>query len=287
MLQKQLIFLSRNDRNHSFIKGQTIIIAPRNTQSLKPDMHDKQNKPNHPESQENHLVRKAIAGDARAFAHLCEKYRLRVWRVAASVTRSNADADDLAQESFVRAFGAIRNYRPEASFEAWLCRIALHAAQDYQKSAWRRRVLFWGTVGQGNDDQTCEVRPAVGSVITPHQEAERREIRRRVRAAVAELKSREAIPIWLIYFEEFTLAEVARLEGEPESTVRSRVRAGLKRLEKKLGDLRVYMEPDEEKCSEGSSASEATKKAMGDCPASDQHSPPLGSEMKGRAATCP
>ena len=228
-------------------------------------------------------MRQAIAGDAGAFAQLCEKYRLRVWRVAASVTRSHADADDLAQEAFVRAFGAIRNYRPEASFEAWLCRIALHAAQDYQKSAWRRRVMFWGTSGQGNEgnnDLVRDLRPAVDSVITPHQEAERREIRQRVRAAVAELKSREAIPIWLIYFEEFTLAEVARLEGEPESTVRSRVRAGLKRLEKKLGDLRIYILPDEEKCPEERPSSEAVKKTESDNSALDL-------EMKGRIATCP
>ncbi len=245
-----------------------------------------QDKSNH-ESQEASLVRQAIAGDARAFARLCEKYRLRVWRVAASVTRSNADADDLAQEAFVRAFGAIRNYRPEASFEAWLCRIALHAAQDYQKSAWRRRVLFWGTEGHEAQAGIVTVRPACDSVITPHEEAERREIRRRVRAAVAELKSREAIPIWLIYFEEFTLAEVARLEGEPESTVRSRVRAGLKRLEKKLGDLRVYIQPDDEKCHEENLSSEATQMAADNCSALDQHLPALGSEMKGRAATCP
>ena len=242
-----------------------------------------QDKPNHHECQESSLVHQAIAGDARAFARLCEKYRLRVWRVAASVTKSPADADDLAQEAFVRAFGAIRNYRPEASFEAWLCRIALHAAQDYQKSAWRRRVLFWGTVSQenlGHNDPACDIRPAADSIVTPHQEAERREIRQRVRAAVAELKSREAIPIWLIYFEEFTLAEVARLEGEPESTVRSRVRVGLKRLEKKLGDLRVYLEPDEEKCPEERPSPEAANKTQNDCPSLDL-------EMKGRIATCP
>jgi RNA polymerase sigma-70 factor (ECF subfamily) len=247
-------------------------------------MHDR---PNHNESQESCLVRQAVGGDARAFAELCEKYRLRVWRVAASVTRSNADADDLAQEAFVRAFGAVKNYRPEASFEAWLCRIALNAAQDYQKSAWRRKVLFWGTVREGREGSTFAVDPSADQIVSPHQETERRELRRRVRAAVAELKPREAIPIWMIYFEEFTLAEVARLESEPESTVRSRVRSGLKKLERKLGDLRVFIQPEENPCPEESQSVEAPRPSETNFQLLDQRPQAVGLEMKGRVATCP
>jgi len=201
--------------------------------------------------EERQLVERAVAGDVRAFAELCERHRKRVWRVAASVTKSDADADDLAQEAFVRAFGAVRTYRPEASFAAWLCRIALNAAHDYQKSAWRRRVFFWSaapmdTSGTGEESPAGSSAWLAGAETTPHREVERRELQRRVRAAVAQLKPTEATPIWMIYFEEFTLAEVARLEGEPESTVRSRVRAGLKRLEKMLGDLSPLALSEEE-----------------------------------------
>jgi RNA polymerase sigma-70 factor (ECF subfamily) len=208
--------------------------------------------------QERHLVERAVAGDARAFAELCERHRKRVWRVAASVTRSDADADDLAQEAFVRAFGAVRSYRPDASFAAWLCRIALNAAHDHQKSAWKRRVQFWSSVvstsrasGRLGDEwpdhlpRTSDVASGPGE-LTPHREMERRELRRRVRAAVAQLKPSEATPIWMIYFEEFTLAEVARLERQPESTIRSRVKAGLRRLEIVLGDLRDVIDGSDE-----------------------------------------
>src|SRR5579871_5986063 len=86
------------------------------------------------------LVRKAQAGDAQSFATLCDRYRKRVWRIVASVARG-PDVDDLAQEAIVRAFCAIRSYRAEACFEAWLCRIALNLAHDYQRSAWKRRVI--------------------------------------------------------------------------------------------------------------------------------------------------
>jgi len=192
-------------------------------------------------AEEQSLLARARRGDSSAFAHLCEKYRQRVWRVVATVTRGGADTDDLAQEAIVRAWCAFGSYRGEASFESWLCRIALNAAHDYYRSAWRRRVFLWDRRSSGSDENNndssdwSEREPALSP--SPHSEAERREVQQRIRTAVATLNARERVPIWLIYFEEFSLAEVARLEKIPESTVRSRVRAGLKRLERVLGDL--------------------------------------------------
>ena len=187
------------------------------------------------DNQESRLLTRARTGDADAFAALCEIYRRRVWRVVSTVTRNSFEAEDLAQEAIVRAWTAFRNYRGEAAFETWLCRIALNAAHDHQRSAWKRRVwLFSGRPHTNGAEPTAlpgEILPG------PHGEAERREAQRRVRAAVANLKETERVPIWLIYFEEFSLAEVARLEGIAESTIRSRVKAGLKRLERVLNDL--------------------------------------------------
>lgn len=200
-------------------------------------------------NEEGTLIRRAREGDPVAFADLCERYRRRVWRVVASVTRGGADTDDLAQEAILRAFRSLASFRGESSFEAWLCRIALNAAHDHQKSAWRRRVLFWGHAGATDDDPAAASIAALAerssresgatTAADPHDETERRDVQRRIREAVASLGTKERVPIWLIYFEEFSLAEVARLEGIPESTVRSRVKVGLKRLEKNLGDLRL------------------------------------------------
>lgn len=206
---------------------------------------------------ESGLLSQAQRGDSRAFATLCERYRKRVWRVVASVTRGGADTEDLAQEAMIRAYAALRTYRADASFEAWLCRIALNAAHDYQRSAWRRRVMLWDFGAWSRETPPTRSRersaspgetgePTAGKASDPQEEAERREVQRRVREAVARLGEKERAPIWLIYFEEFSLAEVARLEGIPESTVRSRVKAGLKRLECFLSDLNLSVDGDEE-----------------------------------------
>jgi RNA polymerase sigma-70 factor (ECF subfamily) len=204
---------------------------------------------------EDGLLGRARRGDSSAFAALCEKHRHRVWRVVATVTKGGADTDDLAQDAIVRAWTALNTYRGEASFEGWLCRIALNAAHDYHRSAWKRRVFLWdrtADMGTGSrSEHEAGISPtrsdsgqdASLTAPSPHVEAERRETQRRIRSAVAALSEKERVPIWLIYFEEFSLAEVARLEGVPESTVRSRVKVGLTRLQRQLKDL-ALPEPD-------------------------------------------
>jgi RNA polymerase sigma-70 factor (ECF subfamily) len=177
---------------------------------------------------EKELTARAMAGDQNAFATLCERSRSRVWRIVSSVA-PGPDREDLAQEAIVRAWCAVRTYRAEASFEAWLCRIALNAAHDYQKSAWRRRIRFW----------QAEQAPETSTTEPLERLVERREAQRRVRQAVAALPRPQRVPIWLHFFEEFSLAEVARLERTAESTVRSRVQAGMRRLAHELQDLQL------------------------------------------------
>lgn len=174
------------------------------------------------------LVDRTLAGDAEAFVELCERHKSRIWRIATSVARG-ADAEDLAQDVVVRAYRALRTYQGHAPFAAWLCRIAVNAAYDYQRSAWQRKVLLFDHVG--NEEETTE---------SLEGEVERREVQRRVRSAVATLPDPQRIPIWLVYFEGFSIVEVARLEGAPEATVRSRMRAGLRRLSLSLEDLMPY-----------------------------------------------
>ena len=128
----------------------------------------------HEEHPDAELVNRAKAGDASAFASLCERHRNRVWRIVASVARG-PDVEDLAQEAVVRAYRSFHTYTGEASFAAWLCRIALNAAHDHQKSAWRRRVTLF-------ERHPEEHQPAPESL---EGAVERRELQRRVRQVPA------------------------------------------------------------------------------------------------------
>ena len=133
---------------------------------------------------ENELLNRARKGDTEAFAQLCEAHRGRIWRTVSSVVRRKADAEDLAQETLIKAWQAMGSYRGEASLGSWLTRIALNTAHDHQKSAWMRRVCFW------KDDRPDE---PDGALPIPEQ-AERQEQQRRVRTAVARLGEKERTP---------------------------------------------------------------------------------------------
>lgn len=173
---------------------------------------------------ERHLVRRAQAGDHDAFVTLCDRYRQRLWRVVASVT-DGSETEDLAQEAIIRAFNSIRGFRGASSFESWLCRIALNAAHDWQKSAWKRRVQVGDWIN---------VEPVAAN--SSGSDLDTRLMHKSVRQAVASLKPRQRVPLWLHYFEGFSVSEIAGLENAPESTIRSRIRAGLQTLSITLAD---------------------------------------------------
>ncbi|HSV74513.1 MAG TPA: RNA polymerase sigma factor [Chthonomonadales bacterium] len=174
---------------------------------------------------DDRLEQRATAGDADAFAALCDRHRGRLWRVVASVAHGK-EADDLAQEAIIRAFRARAQYRGDAPFAGWLCRIAANVAHDYCRSAWYRRVTDWFA---------AEAAPP-GPCLGADEEALRNETRRRVRREVAALPEDLRTPLWLHYFEGFGISEIARLAGRPESTIRSRMQCGMKRLSSRLAD---------------------------------------------------
>jgi RNA polymerase sigma-70 factor (ECF subfamily) len=182
---------------------------------------------------ETELVTLAMSGDCEAFAALCERYRTRVWRIVASFARG-PDAEDLAQEAILKALSSIRSYRQEAPFGAWMCKIALNVAHDYRRSAWKRRVTPQAILPECIDTGSPR----------PDRSAEQHDTALHVRREVANLPASLRNVVWLHYFEEFTLAEVAALERIPESTVRSRLRSGLQRLSLALSDLLELTEPN-------------------------------------------
>ncbi len=134
------------------------------------------------------------------------------------------DAQDVAQEAFLRCWRTQEGIPDVQNLRAWIFRVALNAAKDLQRSAWKRRVKpILGT----------EVMPAVEKTL-PGQELERQETLLRVRAALMELRPEEQEVFLLRQNGELTYEQIAEMRNRPVGTVKTQMRSALAKLRKVL-----------------------------------------------------
>lgn len=171
------------------------------------------------------LVRRTLAGDRAAFGALVERHAPQARRVARAVLKDPDDADDAAQDAFLSALVKLEQYDPRRPFGPWLMRIVANAATDRRRrrSVRRAEPLDPGVVGGGP---------------RPDQTAERNALGARLRQALAELPERRRLAVVLFDVEGYSHAEIAKMLGCPEGTVRSEVFHARRRLRELLADWR-------------------------------------------------
>jgi RNA polymerase sigma-70 factor (ECF subfamily) len=168
------------------------------------------------------LVAAAQAGDRAAFATLVERYRETVFAYAFARTASREEAEDLAQETFVRAYQGLRGLRQPGTWEAWLMRIARNLCNDLLR---RRRVRH---------TEPIDVEWLAGGP-SPEALALAGERRRELGRAVAELPEALRIPVLMHYASGRTYREIAMALGLPHSTIVGRIARALALLRRRLG----------------------------------------------------
>jgi RNA polymerase sigma-70 factor (ECF subfamily) len=174
-------------------------------------------------SAEDELIARSRGGDTRAFDLLVETYQDRVYDLAYRITGHHADAQDAAQDAFVKAYLALRAFRSDASFLTWLHRIAVNAALD----AIRRRPPTKSDVAD----------PAGASCDPLADRAERVETRERIHRAIAALPAEQRAVIVLRDVQGWSYEEIAAIVEIPVGTVRSRLARGREALRSALADL--------------------------------------------------
>lgn len=167
------------------------------------------------------LIRRFLNGDAWAFEILMDKYYVRIGRLAARILGDRAEAEDIAQEVFLRASQGLSRFRGDASLLTWLSRIAVNLSVT---ALHRQRA------------QSVFKREAVPSPSPADASAEV-ELRRRqsaVRDAIDSLPVNYRVAIVLSSVEEFAYHEIADMLGIPIGTVKSRINFGKHLLKEKL-----------------------------------------------------
>jgi RNA polymerase sigma-70 factor, ECF subfamily len=163
------------------------------------------------------LIARAVRGDSAAYEEIVQRYQQVAFRTAYVITGSAADAEDAAQEGFVKAYRALDRFRLDADLRPWLLRIVANEARNRVRSAGRRQQL--------------ELRLHPGDAApSPEVVAVATDERRRLLAMVNELSQEDRQVIASRYFLELSGEETAAALGIPEGTVKSRLSRALGRL---------------------------------------------------------
>ncbi|MEX1253453.1 MAG: sigma-70 family RNA polymerase sigma factor [Dehalococcoidia bacterium] len=174
-----------------------------------------------PELDEPAAIARAQQGDVEAFASLVRQYEEIAFRTAYLIVRDEAEAQDVAQEAFLRAYRGLSRFDRHRSFRPWLLRIVTNEALNKIRSARRRDARM-----QRYERDATTAR----HVESPEGELERMELARRVWQAVGALNHEEQTVLYLHYFLDVPQAEAAATIGRPIGTVKSRLHRALKKL---------------------------------------------------------
>ena len=167
------------------------------------------------------LVRSAQSGEIRAFDRLVLKYRARVVELAMRYTRNSADAEDAAQEAFIRAYRGLQQFRCESAFYTWLYRIASNCARNLLKA--RSRDMINSTVDLPDEQNAADPPARLQDLETPEELTLTDEIRGMVSATLEKLSEAHRAVIKLREIDGLSYQEIASEMSIPVGTVRSRV----------------------------------------------------------------
>lgn len=185
------------------------------------------------------IVALARGGEETAYRELVRRYERPLFSLLYRMVRDRELAEDLAQETFVKALNAIESYRPEYKFSSWIFKIANNAAIDHL----RRRELDTLSLEGSPHAETPEAIEATALQIgdrqeSPLDEVEARELGGEIEAAIAKLRPEYRSCILLRHVEGRAYEEIAEILGLPLGTVKTYIHRARNELRRELAHLR-------------------------------------------------
>ena len=175
------------------------------------------------------LVVRSRDGDVDSFNQLIKRWERPIYALAYRTLGREEDARDVCQETFFRAYRALKGFKGEAKFSSWLYRIALNLCRD-----WIRRQRRTPTVQMPEDTDIAELAAAGGPVESIETLVGRRQLGRAVERAMATLPEEQRTAIVLKEYHGLTFQEIADMQGCPLSTVKTRLYQGLSVVRRQL-----------------------------------------------------
>lgn len=197
---------------------------------------------------DNTLVQMTLKGDKEAYRALVERYQSRLFSTALDIVKTREDAEDVVQETFVKAFLSLGQFKGQSSFYTWLYRICFNMAIDIRRKAGRRggtHLEFKEHLGVNRTAVEDGARESGGGgtghhpqrVEGPHDALARKELGHKIQEVLGELSEEHRAVIMLREIDGLDYDEIAKAIGVPKGTVMSRLFYARKALQKALEEF--------------------------------------------------
>jgi RNA polymerase sigma-70 factor, ECF subfamily len=180
------------------------------------------------------LVERAKSGDQSAFRAIMDQHNRRLYRVARAVMKDDTEAEDVVQETYLRAFSNLAKFRGESSLATWLTRIALNEAMGRKRK--QRITVTLESVETAQEDTSAQIIqfPAMSTETDPERSAAQREIRILLERAMDALPEAFRLVFVMRDVEEMSIEETATYLGIRPETVKTRLHRARRLLRQSL-----------------------------------------------------
>ncbi|PFA68693.1 RNA polymerase sigma factor SigW [Bacillus sp. AFS015802] len=182
----------------------------------------------------NKRIKQVLKGDQNAFAELVELYKDKVFQICYRMLGNRHEAEDIAQEAFIRAYVNIETFNQKRKFSTWLFRIATNLCIDRIRK--KKPDYFLDAEVAGTEGLTMYSQVAA-DVQLPEDEVENMELQETIHKEISKLPEKYRSVIVLKYIEELPLQEISEILDLPLGTVKTRVHRGREALRKQLRSL--------------------------------------------------
>ncbi len=186
------------------------------------------------EQLDEELVARVQRGDKSAYDILVLRYQHKIVQLVNRYVKDHSEAQDVAQEAFIKAYRALGSFRGESAFYTWLYRIAINTAKNYLVSRSRRNSDYQVDI---QDAEALENAPQLQGLDTPERNLLGEEIVKTIQAAIENLPEEMRVAITLREFEGMSYEEIAEAMDCPVGTVRSRIFRARDAIDNKLNPL--------------------------------------------------
>ncbi|MEZ4875118.1 MAG: sigma-70 family RNA polymerase sigma factor [Flavobacteriaceae bacterium] len=170
---------------------------------------------------DHQLIEKTLQGQTQAFSILVERYQDFVYTIAVRMLRNREEAEEVAQDSFIKAFEALKSYRGEAKFSSWLYSIV------YRKSLDRLRKNNTSRTLELVEDVTEAETQTIENALQLLQTEERNEW---IQKGIGQLPQQEAAIVTFFYFEDLSIKEIAEITRLSEDNIKIKLHRSRKKL---------------------------------------------------------